>query len=382
MPKPKVLFAATVSGHIKAFHLPYLQWFQNQGYETHVAVGDAMDLPYVDVHHVLPMARSPFSLGNIRAISMLKHMMDKHEYKLVHAHTPMGGVVARLAAAWSTSKSKMVYTAHGFHFYQGAPLKNWLVYFPIEYVLAGLTDVLLTINREDYQLAKRASFPARRRMYVPGVGIDLGKYTMVSADQKKALRQEYGLADRDVVYISVAELNANKNQQLVLRAFARMRAGKGAQKNTTLLCVGTGSLQAEYVALANELGISDAVRFLGHRDDVAQLLQLSDVFVTASLREGLPVSVMEALATGLPVVASSIRGQVDLIQHDVNGLLVPFGKAEVRRFAAAMQAVATWPQERPRLEETCRASLKPFSSQVVAKRMQHIYRHLLCSDAR
>ena len=373
MPKPKVLFVATVSGHINAFHLPYLQWFQSQGYETHVATGDAMGLPYVDVHHVLPMARTPFSLGNVRAISMMKRIMDTHQYQLVHAHTPMGGVVARVAGVWSSTHSKMLYTAHGFHFYNGAPLVNWLVYYPIEYALAGLTDVLLTINQEDYLLAKHHHFPARHRIYVPGVGIDLQKYTVASAERKQSLRRAYGFAEDGTIYISVAELNENKNQKLVLQAFARLRKHRRIVPNAVLLCVGAGRLLDEYQAMANELGIADDVHFLGHRDDVAQLLQLSDVFVTASLREGLPVSVMEALATGLPVVASSIRGQVDLIQNGVNGLLVPFGKGEVKRFAHAMQTVALWPQECPQLAETCRDSLKPFSLRVVAKRMHEIY---------
>ncbi len=151
-----ILFCATVDYHFKAFHLPYMKWFKEQGWEVHVAASGEMELPYVDKKYTIPIQRSPLSMKNMEAYRELKEIIDGNQYKLIHCHTPMGGVLARLAAREARKKgTKVIYTAHGFHFCKGAPLKNWMLYYPIEKRLAHYTDCLITINEEDYTLAKK-----------------------------------------------------------------------------------------------------------------------------------------------------------------------------------------------------------------------------------
>ena len=157
MPTKKVLFCATVDYHFKAFHLPYLKWFKEQGWQVHIAASGELELPYTDQKFNIPIQRSPFRMKNFEAYNKLKQLMDHNKYDIIHCHTPMGGVLARLAARKTRANgTKVIYTAHGFHFCKGAPLINWLTYYPIEKMLANDTDCLITINQEDYQIALRA----------------------------------------------------------------------------------------------------------------------------------------------------------------------------------------------------------------------------------
>ena len=152
----KVLFAATVDSHIKQFHLPYLKWFKEHGYEVHVATNGKEVIPYCDVKHQISFERSPLKFNNIKAIGQLKKIIEKEQFEIIHCHTPMGSVVTRLAALKARKNgTRVIYTAHGFHFFKGAPIQNWLIYYPIEKLMARYTDCLITINEEDYEFAKK-----------------------------------------------------------------------------------------------------------------------------------------------------------------------------------------------------------------------------------
>ena len=204
----KILFTATVDSHILNFHIPYLKWFKEQGYEVHVASRGNADIPYVDKKHNIPFERSPFRLSNIKAYLQLKDVIDRNNYKLIHCHTPMGSVLTRLAAKNARkSGTKVLYTAHGFHFFEGAPLKNWLLYYPVEKWLSRYTDCLITINDEDYECAIRKKFKSGTIKKVNGVGIDLNKFTPQTYKKKKELRKIYGYSEKDFILIYVAELN-------------------------------------------------------------------------------------------------------------------------------------------------------------------------------
>src|SRR5690606_10354189 len=185
----KILFCATVDYHFKAFHLPYLQWFAAQSWEVHVAAKGDMDLPYVDRKFDIPLQRSPFRRANVAAYRSLKKIIEKERYDIIHCHTPMGGVIARLAARHARKNgTKVIYTAHGFHFCKGAPLLNWLLYYPMEKALARLTDCLITINEEDYALAVRNKFGAARIEHVHGVGVSMDEFRPASSLENQYLR--------------------------------------------------------------------------------------------------------------------------------------------------------------------------------------------------
>lgn len=315
--KKRVLFCATVDYHFSAFHLPYLKWFKEQGWEVHVVSAGELELPYTDKKYNLSIQRSPFNKKNIGAYKQLKEIIDENQYKIIHCHTPMGGVLARLAAGTARKRgTKVIYTAHGFHFCKGAPLLNWLIYYPIERTLARLTDCLITINDEDYNLAVKHGFKAKQIEHVHGVGVDTDRFCSINKFNKSVLRAEYGYKEEDFILFYAAEFNKNKNQTLLIQALAHI---KDSVPNVKLLLAGEGPLLQQCKELAEKLEIAEMINFLGFRDDVELLLKMSDLAVGSSFREGLPVNIMEAMASGLPVVASSNRGHKELIQDGING---------------------------------------------------------------
>jgi glycosyltransferase involved in cell wall biosynthesis len=318
----KVLFVATVvKKHIKVFHLPYLKWFKKNGYETHVCASNDYEnkldceIPYCDNFFDLPFRRSPFNPNNIKVYKELKGIIDSNEYDIIHCHTPMGGVLTRLAAHNARSKgTKIIYTAHGFHFFKGAPLMNWLLYYPIERMLAGFTDVLITINKEDY-LRASSSFKAKKVEYIPGVGIDTGRYSgQIVNDFEK--RRELGIPKNAFAILSVGELNRNKNHEVIIKALAKIK-----DPNTFYMICGQGDYENYLTKLADSLGVKDRVIFLGFRNDLSEIYKVADMFAFPSYREGLSVSLMEAMASGLPVVCSNVRGNSDLIEDQKGGYL-------------------------------------------------------------
>ncbi|MFC3884770.1 glycosyltransferase family 4 protein [Bacillus songklensis] len=372
----KVLFCATVDYHFKAFHLPYMKWFKEQGWEVHVAASGNMDLPYVDKKYNIPIQRSPFNPANFYAYKELKAIMDQNKYKIVHCHTPMGGVLARLAARRARKEgTKVIYTAHGFHFCKGAPLLNWMIYYPIEKGLARYTDCLITINEEDYNLAVNHRFKAKRIEHVHGVGVDTEKFQPLNEDKKHELRRSYGYEPDDFLMFFAAEFNKNKNQQLLLHAFSLL---KDEVPNAKLLLAGKGPLLDDCRDLATRLGIENMVHFLGHRSDISSLLQICDLAVASSLREGLPVNIMEAMACGLPVVASDNRGHRELIKDKINGYVIP--PANDRLFSARILELAQSNDMRKKMGIESVKHLKTYSLSHVHSELNKIYTHYISGD--
>lgn len=325
MPK-KVLFCATVVSHLRQFHVPYLRWFKEQGWEVHTAASGMEPIPYSDLQIPLSIQRSPFKRDNLKAYQELKELIRQHRYDLIHCHTPMGGALTRLAARQARrTGTKVIYTAHGFHFFDGAPLLYWLVYYPVEKLLSRYTDCLITMNQEDYERAVARRFRAGSIVKVHGVGVDFNKFKPVSAEQKSRLREEYGIGQERFVLVYAAELSWRKNQTFLLQAVARLRA---RIPEMVLLLAGQGQLEPEYRKLTDELDLGEHVIFLGHRTDMPALYALADLAVTTSRQEGLPVHVMEAIASGLPVVATDVRGNRDLVKDGVHGFVVKQGDAK------------------------------------------------------
>ena len=320
----KVLFVAkVVRSHIMTFHVPYLKLFKDMGWETAVAAHNDYDnpedcvIPYCDTYFDVPFERFPLSPSNATSYREMKKIIDAGDYDIIHCHTPVSAMITRLAALGARKRgTKVIYTAHGFHFFKGAPLINWLLYFPVEWALARFTDALITINKEDYARAQK--FAAKRVYYVPGVGIDTKKFA-VDEETKRAkqekIRTELGIPDTATVLLSVGEVNENKNHRVVIEALAKLKA-----TDVHYIICGRGELEESHKALANQLGLNGRVHLTGYRNDVADLFQAADIFVFPSLREGLPVAVMEAMASGLPIICNDTRGCADLIENNVNGI--------------------------------------------------------------
>lgn len=332
----RMLMLASVASMIDQFNMPNIRLLQEMGYEVHVACNfkkgstcteekiiklkntlKDMGVPYYQID----FDRNVLNIANdFKAYRQVVKLAEKYKYNFIHCHSPIGGVVGRCAA--HKTHTKVVYTAHGFHFYKGAPLINWMVYYPIEKICSYMTDVLICINKEDYALAKR-KMKAKKVEYIPGVGIDLTKYGVSQCVNNK--REELGIPTNMMWVLSVGELSHRKNHERLIRAVADI-------DNIFLTIAGKGELKEYYQNLILKLGVDKRIKLLGFRTDISELCESADVFAFPSLQEGLPVALMEAMACGKPVVCSNIRGNTDLIDDGEGGFLFnPDNSEEIKQ---------------------------------------------------
>lgn len=317
---------------------------------------------------VYPIActRSPFSKSNITAIKQIRKIVSEGKYDIVHCHTPVAGFCARIACRKIRKKGvRVFYTAHGFHFYKGAPLLNWLFYYPAEKLCARMTDIIITINKEDYLLAKR-KMRACHVKYVPGAGVDIDRFRTaeVSRDQ---MRGELGIPRESFLLISVGELNSNKNHQIVIHALAKLK-----NPRVHYLIVGIGPKETELKTLAVSLGVSDQVHFVGYRDDVEKLYKIADINVFPSIREGLGIASIEGMASGLPLVCADNRGTREYATvYRVNGFENMC--TTVDDYATAISRLESDDALYKKLCEIGYPSVQKFSSSIVIQRMKELY---------
>lgn len=319
----KILITCTDSMMMQ-FITPHVFNFIDNGYEVTLAcsevrgriqeVRDYFRSSKIIIHQV-KLYRNPFKLSNIKGYNELKHIIKTGGFDYIWTNEPVMGMATRLAARTvRRSGTKVVYMAHGLHFYKGAPKLNWLVYYPIEKALSRITDLMILINREDYELARRR-FKANNVKYLNGIGINVSKFSDLDIDRNKKLK-ELNLPDDASVFLSVGELEKRKNHETEIKAFALTKAIK---ENAHLLIAGIGSQENELKDLALKMNIEKNVHFLGYRKDIGELCKVADIFVLVSLQEGLSVAIMEAMICGLPVITSRIRGNIDEIDEGKGG---------------------------------------------------------------
>lgn len=320
----KVIIIATVYGFIKSFEMNNIKILQDLGYEVHTFANDTNtttgskvnveELENLNIHtHFVCFHRNPLHIDNYKAYKEILDFIDENkDIMLIDCHTPVGGVVGRLIA--KKAKIKCLYTAHGFHFYKGAPLKNWMIYYSIEKWLSRYTDILITINKEDYNRAKE-KFHMKEIKHVAGIGVDLNKFQLKYFN-RTLYRKNLGFDENDFVILSVGELNRNKNHEIVLKAISRLNNPK-----IKYIIAGQGELYDYLNNLARKLNIANQIQLLGYRKDIVELDHIADLYILPSRREGLNVSLMEAMASGVSCVASNIRGNKDLVDNCVNGFL-------------------------------------------------------------
>ena len=328
----KILYVATVRSHIGQFHMPIIRRLVEEGHEVHAAFRDnsadkqGLDLSAIHQTFEIPFVRSPYSLQNIKAYFTLKKVIRAGRYDIIHCHTPVGAMLTRLAARKERKRgTKVFYTAHGFHFYRGASKKNWLLFYPVEKYLSRFTDVLITINQEDYELAINNHFHAEKIVKVDGVGVDLSKFHVASQEERDSFRRKYGIELGQFVLLYAADLSVRKNQPMIFRALARI---KDRCPNILALMPGQPILKAEYEQQCRELGISNMVRFLGYRRDIDKLLAACDCVISSSRQEGLPINLIEAAACGRYIIATDVRGNADVVKQSGYGMLVPLNDDE------------------------------------------------------
>lgn len=327
----KVLFVATVRSHVGQFHMPFIKKLKELGctvdaaYRDNSADKQGLDTSAIDNVFEVPFSRSPYSADNIKAYKVLKKILEENDYDAVHCHTPMGAVVTRMAARSLRKKGlKVIYTAHGFHFYKGASKFNWLTFYNVEKALAKYTDCLITINQEDYALAK-SDFNAKEILYVPGVGVDLGEFAPKTNELKQELRKEYGYDKDAFIMIYPADFCERKNQMMLLKA---LQIVKQKHDNVKLLCPGLQTYMQECEEFVKANSLTENVEFMGYRRDIYKLDALADVSVSSSRQEGLPINLIEAMALGNPIIATDVRGNNDLVQDGKNGYLIALNDSQ------------------------------------------------------
>lgn len=370
-----ILYVSTISGTINLFLVPHITRLVDQGHTVSVAcrvddpIHPALLASGVKVYPIA-FQRSPFDKRNLEAYRALNQLLDEGRFDWVHTHTPVASALVRLACR-DRQKMKVLYTAHGFHFFKGASWKNWLTYYPVEKALSRFTDVLITMNSEDYACAV-ARFSAGRVVNVHGVGVDLGRFTLQTETEKQRLRREYGFAPDDFILVYAAALNNRKHQTVLIEAMAELVK---LIPKTKLLLIGKGPNEAGYRALVTLLQLENQVHLMGYRKDVPELMQLADAAVSSSTQEGLPVNVMEAMAIGLPLVVSTCRGNRDLVEDGRNGYMVAFDDPEL--YAEKIAMLYFNPKKRVSMKKESVEMIQNYAIENVSQEMDRIYADLL-----
>lgn len=381
----KALVLASVASMIDQFNMPNIKLLIELGYKVDVACNFVegstcsdekiaqlkATLAEIGVNcYQIDFARNVLKVSqNLKAYRQTRKIVKEGGYDLIHSHSPIGGLLSRIAARdmrlGKGGQTKMVYTAHGFHFFKGAPLMNWMIFYPIEWVSSYLTDTLITITKEDFARATE-KMHAGEVEYIPGVGIDVMKFRAdVSEAVKEQKRQEIAVGMDEVMLLSVGELNKNKNHEVVLRAMAKL-----GRKDVHYVIAGRGVLKDHLENLAKELGVSEQLHLLGFRTDIKELYKVADVFAHPSFREGLSVAVMEAMASAMPVISTEIRGNTDLIDEGKGGYL--FNPADVDGAYEALKKVVE-NKKRKILGEYNTKKAEGLDVQVILEKMRGIY---------
>ncbi|MBM7661645.1 glycosyltransferase involved in cell wall biosynthesis [Bacillus mesophilus] len=372
--KKKVLFAATVYTHLAHFHIPFIQQFQQKGFEVH-AIGNPNEGGKEKIEglgvicHTIHFSRSPFSIGHLRASRELKTLFNNYSFDLIHVHTPIASFLVRYFAK-QYNQGPVLYTAHGFHFHKGSSLLNWFLYYPVEKTAKKWTDGLIVINEEDYQLAQKMGYTPGQNLFIThGVGVDLTHYNK-GVTPLINIRKELAIQDDDVVITCVAEFSINKNHELLVSAWKKLLV---KHDHIHLLLVGTGSQEQHVRAIVQEEQIQH-VHFLGYRHDVHHILKCSDVITLVSKREGLPKSIMEGMALGLPAIVTNVRGSRDLVNHTQNGLLT---NGEVTNLEEHLSTLIEDKATRQRMGNEALLKVKNYSVDHVLSELDQIYERFL-----
>lgn len=330
----KILYVTTVSRTINAFLIPHIEMLIENKYEVNCAcyidreIDKRIIKKGVKIYNI-PFSRNPLSLDNLKAFNELIKIQEENQYDMIHVHTPIASIYGRLLKL-KFKNLKTIYTSHGYHFFKNGPKMGWILYYPIEKLMAKLTDVTININKEDFEITKKKLKP-KKAYLINGVGLNINEYSLLSEGERNKKRRVLGLKDDDFVVIMIAELNGNKNQMQLVRAIELL---KNKYQNIKCLIVGEGKKLQFLKKEVKKRSLEKNIVFLGFRKDVNELINASDIGVLFSYREGLPRNLMEIMANGKRIVATNIRGNRDIVCNKFIGALV-----EVNDYEATAKAI-------------------------------------------
>lgn len=372
----KVLIITAISGFLPQFEKNNVKLLHEAGCEIHYASNfknpiyafHEEDLKAQGIRlHQIDIAKSPYKFGtNLRAVRQLLRIIRENDIEIIHCHNPMGGAAGRIAAGLCKRKPYVIYTAHGFHFYKGAPKKNWLLFYPAEWLLARMTDILITINREDHERAKRLPLKVGGAVFqIHSVGVDQERF-YPKREINEAKRRELHVPADAFHIVTAAELNKNKNQRVIIEAISTL-----PQDDIYYSICGKGTEETFLRKLVKEKGLENRIRFLGYRTDMEEILQTADCFAFPSHREGLGVAAVEALLCNVALVASDNRGTREYAVKGKNAFVC---KADsVPEFAQAIGTLYKDKELRAKMSQSCRISAMEFTVGEVEKTMKKVY---------
>lgn len=369
----RILFVATVFRHLSVFHIPFMLMLKEKGYDIWaVASGDLDHKKELEKYGIkcfdIPFSRKPISIKNLKAYFKLKKFLRKNEFKLIHTHTPVASFLIRIVGRKFKNTVKL-YTAHGFHFYNGAPFINWLLYFNAEKFVQRWTNGILVINNEDYNHAIRLGYKKENIFRVNGVGVKIPKNK--NNFTKNLLKKELDI-NNDVVVISfIAELNDNKNHEYLLRNWKEISV---ICPNAKLLIIGAGENEQKIKNFIHENRLKNII-LLGYRRDIYNLLEITDIATLLSKREGLGKSIMEAMTFKIPCIVTNTRGLRDLVKNGENGYVIPHDCDE--KLKEAFINLIKNAELRQKMGEKGFEMIQPYDIDVVLKQYEKIYDRFL-----
>ncbi len=372
-----LLIITTIGGFLPQFEMNDVRLLQDMGYKLHYASNfknpvydlDKTMLKKMGITlHPICISKSPIHIfKNLRALRQICHIIRAHNIEAIHCHNPLGGVLARLAALMCGKKNLyIIYTAHGFHFYKGASILNWMMFFPVEYLLANLTDCLVTINKEDFLRAKKfRTLKGKKIFKIPGVGVNVSRFADVD-ESKESIRKELGMPQDAFYILSVGELNHNKNHEVIIRAVAEL-----TDKDIYFGVCGRGYHEQYLKDLAKELKVEDRVRLYGFRKDIPRMLKAADLFVFPSHREGLGIAAIEAMAAGIPMITSDCRGTREYMEEGITGRVCYNGT--VNEYKELITWMKNHPDERQKMSQASRGKAQMFDISQTERIMKSVY---------
>ena len=321
----KILFAASTLSHIENFHIPYLKYFKDNDFEVHIMGkgNNKSPIPYVDKVIPVNFEKNMFSLKNFISAFKISKLIKKEKYSTISTHTILASFFTRLGIMLSLKKHPLVInTVHGYLFDENSDFIKKVIMILAEKFVRPVTDTILVMNSTDYEIAKKYNLYKKNLYSIDGMGINASKFPFSTEENKSYLREKYNIPKDDFLLIYVAEFSKRKNQQFLIDSI-KILISEG-YNNVKLLLLGDGVLLDDMKQYSKTLGIEDNIIFKGYIKEVCNYYQISDICVSSSRIEGLPFNIMEAMSTGLPIIASKIKGHIDLVDHESNGFLYNF----------------------------------------------------------
>ncbi|WP_204140174.1 glycosyltransferase family 4 protein [Halomicronema sp. CCY15110] len=381
----KVLHICSIGVTAKVLLSPQINYLQSRGLDVHIVcssdeVAKALSQQGYTLH-LINIDRKIAPLGNLMSLVKLFQLMQREQYDLVHVHTSIAAFLGRIAAKLA-GVPRIVYTAHGYPFHDQLPRAKYWFYFGLEKCCASLTDLFLTQSYEDWVDSSRLRLCPARKVRHLNNGVDSQRFSRERLDpkQQQMLRQSFHIPlEAGPIIGTIGRLTREKGFAYLIEAFAQLAA---QFPQARLLIVGSelktdpDPFEAELLQRSLALGIRDRIVFTGFRDDIPELLGLLDVFTLPTyFGEGLPRSILEAMAMGLPIVTTDIRGCREAVQPDVNGYIVP--PRDSSQLADALTKLLADPALRQQFGRASRDRVeREYDERLVFQRLEQAYRDL------